>query len=171
MTTPASRAFSAPPRRMSDTNRCRKVLRECRDVERQEWPSAHGIDIRHAVGRGDGAVRVRIVDDRREEVGRDDQCTVLIQAPDSRVVRARESDEQIRECRCAEDVLHGAQYLRQRFRVEFRGSTRAGGETRQSNLAPAGGFLVHVLLRILVELDAGGGWTRPTARSRSAAAG
>jgi hypothetical protein len=42
--------------------------------------------------------------------------------------------------------VHGAQNLRQRFRVELGRSTRAGGKTRQSNLLAAGLFLVHLLL-------------------------
>ena len=41
------------------------------------------------------------------------------------------------------NVLHGAQNLRQRFRVELRRSTRAGRKTRQSNLPAAWLDWVH----------------------------
>jgi hypothetical protein len=46
------------------------------------------------------------------------------------------------------DVLYGAQNLRQRFRVELRGSTRTGRQARQANLATARIFGIHKLLML-----------------------
>ena len=47
-----------------------EVLGEGGDVDRQHDPPAHGEHVAAGVGRGDGAVVGRIVDQRREEVGR-----------------------------------------------------------------------------------------------------
>jgi hypothetical protein len=58
-----------------------------------------------------------------------------------------------------EDVLHGAQNLRQRFRVELRRSTRAGRQTRQADLATTRLDLVHMLLMITVASARCGNWS------------
>jgi len=41
------------------------------------------------------------------------------------------------------NILHGAQNLRQRFRVELRGSTRASRKTREPNLPSAWFDWIH----------------------------
>ena len=51
----------------------RSVGREAAEVEREERPPAHGVDVRDGVGRGDAAEAPRIVADRRNEVGRRDE--------------------------------------------------------------------------------------------------
>ena len=48
----------------------RSVGREAAEVEREERAPAHGVDVRDRVGRGDAAEALRIVADRRNEVGR-----------------------------------------------------------------------------------------------------
>jgi hypothetical protein len=77
--------------------------------------ATHGVDIREAVRRGDGAVVVGVVHDRREEIRRDHEGTLLVQAPDSRVVRIPQPHQQVREGCRIEDLFHGTQNLRQRL--------------------------------------------------------
>ena len=125
-----------------------QVLREGRHVQCQEGFASHGIDVGQAVGRRDRSIRISIVDNRGEEVRGDHEGARLVQAPDSCVIRRRESDQQIRVVGRIKNIAHGAQNLRQRFRVDLGGSTRAGGETRQSNLFAAGPLLVHLLLGV-----------------------
>ena len=50
-----------------------RVGREAAQVEREERPSSHGVDVGDGVGRGDPPEPERIVTDRRDEVGRGDE--------------------------------------------------------------------------------------------------
>ncbi len=68
--------------------------READHAERVEGLAAHGVDVADGVGRGDGAVVARVVDDGREEVDRGDQCARLVQAHDGGVVAVLGADEQ-----------------------------------------------------------------------------
>jgi hypothetical protein len=54
-------------------DRGRRVGREAAEIEREERASAHGVDVRDGVGRGDPAEAERIVADRRDEIGRRDE--------------------------------------------------------------------------------------------------
>ncbi len=77
-----------------------QILRESRNIEGQEWLATHGIHVRHAIGRSNRTVRVGIVHDGGEEVGRYDQGA---RSSSRRQTAAssgpRESDQQIRVCR------------------------------------------------------------------------
>ena len=97
MTPPASATFSAPPRRISPRIAGSSVLRERDDVQRHQHLAAHRVDVAHRVGGGDRAVRVRVVDDGREEVDGLDDREVVAQAVDGGVVRAIEPDEEVGE--------------------------------------------------------------------------
>ena len=76
---------------------------------------SHRIYIGEAVGRGDRAVIVGIIYNGREEIRGDDEGTILIQTPDSRVVRFPQANQQVREGSGIENVFNGTQYLRQRL--------------------------------------------------------
>ena len=66
---PAAAAASAPPRRISrSTSGAERLERVGDEVERGDRRRAHRVDVRQRVGGGDAAERVRVVDDRREEV-------------------------------------------------------------------------------------------------------
>ena len=83
------------------------------EVEREQRRTAHRVDVGERVGRGDATPVVRVVDDRREEVGGDDDREVVAQPVDGGVVGGVEADEQIRVdrrvTRPADEPEHGAQ--------------------------------------------------------------
>ena len=73
----------------------RQLLRELGDREREQRPAAHREDVVQRVGRGDRPEVVRVVDERREEVEREDERGLVVEAVDGRVVgraRARRAD-------------------------------------------------------------------------------
>ena len=73
ITTPASRAFSAPPRRISPEHLARQSgLRPAHDIERGLRHSAHRVNVGERVGGRDLAVGERVVDHRGEEIDRVD---------------------------------------------------------------------------------------------------
>ena len=111
-----------------------QVGRESGDIERQERFRTHGIDIREAVGGGNSAVIVRIVDHRGEEIGGDHQGLALIQLPDSSIISRIQPDQKIRIIGGVEIFLNWQQDLRQRLRVELGSSARATGKAGQTNL-------------------------------------
>ena len=77
-------------------HRERQLLeRHADDGERQDRPAAHGIDVGDGVGRGDAAEVVRLIDDRREEVGRGDDRLRVVQPIDRGVVRRLEADHEV----------------------------------------------------------------------------
>ena len=73
----------------------RKLLREGGDREREQRRAAHGEDVVQRVRRGDRAERPRIVDERREEVDREDERALVVEPVDRRVVGGIEPDEQV----------------------------------------------------------------------------
>ena len=73
----------------------RKLLRKGGDRERQERRAAHRVHVVQRVRRGDGAERSRIVDERREEVDREHDRPLVVQAVHRRIVGRIETDEQI----------------------------------------------------------------------------
>ena len=111
-----------------------QVGRKGSDIERQERFRTHGIDIREAVGGGNSAVIVRIVDHRGEEIGGDHQGLALIQLPDSSIISRIKPDQKIRIIGGVEIFLNWQQDLRQRLRVELGSSARATGKAGQTNL-------------------------------------
>ena len=78
---------------------------------------AHSVDIREAVGGGDGAVVVGIVHHRGEEIGGQHQRALLVQLPDGGIVRRAQAHQQVGVIGRPVNILEGAQHLRQRFRV------------------------------------------------------
>ena len=88
--------------------------------------AAHRVHVAERVRRGDRAVLVGVVDDGREEVGGDDQRPLGVQPVDGSVIGRAETNQQIRVIRRVEDVLNGAQNLRQGLRGQLRRSTGAG---------------------------------------------
>jgi hypothetical protein len=73
----------------------RQLLGKGRDREGQQRGSAHREDVVEGVRRRDRAVVARVVHDRREEVEREDQGTLVVEAVDGGVVGRREPDEQV----------------------------------------------------------------------------
>jgi hypothetical protein len=98
-------------------NLIRQVWWQGGDVERQEGRATHGVDVRETVSRGNGAIIVAIVHHRGEEVSGSNQHAFFVQLPDGGIIRAIETDQQVWIIGRIEDILYGAQNLRQRFRV------------------------------------------------------
>ena len=73
----------------------RKLLRKCRDREREQRRAAHRKHVVERVRRRDRAVVARVVDDGRKEVERENQGALVVQAVHSRVVGRSEPDEQV----------------------------------------------------------------------------
>ena len=98
MSMPASRAFSAPPRRISPSTETSSVrVREADEVERRERRAAHRVDVAQRVGRGDRAEVVRLVDDGREEVRREDERALVVDPVHGGVVRRGAAHEDVRD--------------------------------------------------------------------------
>ena len=72
------------------------VSREAGHGEREHHLAPHRVDVRHGVGGGDRAPRVRVVHYRREEIDRLHDRHVGTDPVDGRVVGALEPDEQVR---------------------------------------------------------------------------
>ena len=93
---PASAATAAPPSSTRASSSKRQPLARPRDeVQREERRAAHRVHVGERVRRGDAAPVVRVVDDRREEVGGDDDGEIVAEAVDGRVVGGVEADEQV----------------------------------------------------------------------------
>ena len=58
-------------------------------------PTAHGVDVRQRVSRGDLAKQERVVDHRREEVDGLHETQVFANAKDARIVGGIEPHEQV----------------------------------------------------------------------------
>ena len=108
----------------------RQVLREPGDIEREEDRAAHGVDVAHAVGGGDGAVGPGVVDDRGEEIDRLHDGQIGRKAIDRGVVAGLETDDEVR----VGGEGQRTQYLRQGRRAQFGRSASAAGERRQPYL-------------------------------------
>ncbi len=72
----------------------RQFLGEGGDAQGEEDAAAHGVDVAHRVGCGDGAERGRIVDQRWEEIERADDGQLVAQSVDGGVVGGVEADEE-----------------------------------------------------------------------------
>ena len=108
----------------------RQVLREPGDIEREEDRAAHGVDVAHAVGGGDGAVGPGVVDDRGEEIDRLHDRQIGRKAIDRGVVAGLETDDEIR----VGGEGQRTQHLRQGRRAQFGRSASAAGERGQPYL-------------------------------------
>ena len=71
------------------------VARPAEQVHRDDRRPAHGVDVGQRVGGGDPAERVRVVDDRREEVGGQHQPLAAGEADDRGVVAVVQADDQL----------------------------------------------------------------------------
>ena len=120
-----------------------QILREGRDVQREEHPAAHRVDVGHCVGRRDRAVFVGIVDDRREEIERLHQRALIIQRVDGRIVRRIEADEQLRKLLRRKLAAQAAQHLREAFRPVLGASTAAARQVREAQIALGHGSLPY----------------------------
>jgi hypothetical protein len=72
-----------------------ELLREASDREREQRRAAHREHVVERVRRRDPPERMRVVDERREEVEREDDRAVVVEAVDGRVVGGIEADEQV----------------------------------------------------------------------------
>src|SRR5207249_8077799 len=77
-------------------HRHRQLLeRHADDGEREDRPRAHRVDVGERVGGRDAPEVVRVVDDRREEIGGGDERLAVVQAVDRRIVGGLVADEQL----------------------------------------------------------------------------
>ena len=121
------------------------LAREARDGEREHHLPAHRVDVRHRVGRGDGAPGPRVVHHGREEVHRLDERQVVADAVDRRVVGRTESDHEIARRLLREDrPAQHAQHLLEISRSHLRRSAGAGGVGGEADLLARGRRPAHV---------------------------
>lgn len=133
-----------------------KIVGEGRQIQRKQHFAAHGIHIAQSVGGRNRTERVRIVHDGRKEIDRADDGLLVVQLIDSSIIRPVKPHQDLREVARIEDVLQGAQHLRQIGRPDFAGSTRASGERSQADFFachthPPGGILPDS--RLFVDLS------------------
>ena len=103
------------------------------DVEGEKRLAAHRINVRKGVRGSNRAVVVGIIHNRGEKVHRGDEGLLLVETPNSSIVGGIKPDEQFRAGNALESFFDWLQNLRQRFRVDFRSSARAGGERSQAD--------------------------------------
>ena len=112
----------------------RQLLGERGDREREQRRPAHREHVVQRVRRGDRAVVAGVVDDRREEVEREDDRALVVDAIDGGVVRRREPDEQVLRLDGHEAL---EQLLETRSRV-LRRAPAARGEIREPHSSDVG---------------------------------
>ena len=105
----------------------RKLRRQRGDVQRQNRARAHRVNIAERIGRGDRAVAVRVVYNRREEVRRDDERVLRVQPVHRSVIGRANANQQIGVICRIKHRLDGAQNLRQGRRGQLRRSPSARG--------------------------------------------
>jgi len=129
------------------------------DVQRQQRTPAHRIDIAQGVGGGNRAVLVRVVHNRCEEVGGDDQRARLVEPVHGSIVRRAQTYQQVGVIHRAEEVLQGAQHVRQGLRGQFGRSASARRERCQANdvLTSHGGRFVSWAESVRAEYSANQG--------------
>jgi len=106
--------------------------READDVQGEDRPAAHGIDVGQRVRRGDRPVVVRVVHDGREDVHGLDEGEVVGEAVDRRVVDGARPHQEVRVA----GNRQPAQDLRQVLRTEFGCSPRAGDHRGEPDALP-----------------------------------
>ena len=112
----------------------RQLLGERGDREREQRRASHREHVVQRVRRGDRAVVAGIVDDRREEVEREDDRALVVDAIDRGVVRRREPDEQVLRLDGNEAL---EQFLETRRRV-LRRAAAARGQIREPHSSDVG---------------------------------
>ena len=100
--------------------------------ERHDRARAHRVDVGDRVGRGDAAEVVRVVDDRREEIGGGDQRLRVVQAVDRGVVRGLGADQKILGQKPAQ--RHRREHLGQDRRRDLAAAAAAVAELGEANL-------------------------------------
>ena len=94
---PASRALSTAPRRISPSTAAGNApFGNPTELKAANGRASHRVDVAERVGGGDRAKVVRPVDDRREEIGRQDQRQIVAQPVHSRVVGRGMADQHVR---------------------------------------------------------------------------
>lgn len=96
------------------------------NIEREKGLTAHRVNVGERIGSRDRAVVVGIVDDGREKVDGGDERSLVVETPNSSIVGGFKPDEEIRVGRTLKSFFDWQQNLRQRFRVDFGRSARAG---------------------------------------------
>ena len=71
----------------------RELLRKGRHREREQRGASHGEDVVECVRRSNPTEEGRVVDERREEIDREDERALVVEAVDGSVVRRVEPDE------------------------------------------------------------------------------
>ena len=72
-----------------------QVCRNSQDVERRQWTAAHGINVGQSICRRDLSVGKRVVDNRREEIGRLHQGAISVDAIHPRVISRGGANQEI----------------------------------------------------------------------------
>jgi hypothetical protein len=105
------------------------------EVERRHRHAAHRVDVAQRVGRGDAPERVRVVDDRGEEVGGLDEREVVGEADDAGVVGGRGGDQHARVARLGRPATIGRRSAADSLQPQpapCEREVRAGGISRLS---------------------------------------
>jgi len=131
----------------------RQIGREGSNVQSQERLPSHRIHVREAVGGCDGAELVGRIHHGSEEIRGHHQGARVVHAPDRCVVRVAEADQEVRVVTGVEYTLNWTQYLRQRFRIQFRRSTRAAREAGQAYLAAGWFGWLHIVPLLLISAN------------------
>ena len=106
-----------------------QLIRKADDAERRDRFPAHGIDVAERVRRGNRAELARIVDDRREEIGGEDDRQVVVDFVNGGVIGRRGTDQHI-------GIGDRRERAQQRQQIPGRllgGATGALGKLRESN--------------------------------------
>ena len=85
----------APFEHVGERAERKAISRPADDLECRDGPPAHGVHVGQRVGRGDPAPVVRLVDDRGEEVDRLNQCEVIGQPKDPRIIGTSNADQEV----------------------------------------------------------------------------
>ena len=99
------------------------------EVQREQRTATHGVDVGHAVRRGDSTPGAGVVDDRGDEVGRGHQGPVRVDLPHGGIVAGVGTHEEFGGV----IVLHVAHDVRQLARGELAASTGAVAELCEAN--------------------------------------
>ncbi len=99
------------------------------EIEGEQRPTPHCVDVGHAVCSGDPTPGPGVVDDRRDEVGRRDQCPVRVELPHGGIVAGVGTHEQF----SGVVGLQMAHDVRQLARGELAASTGPVAELCEAN--------------------------------------
>ena len=100
--------------------------REGGDVQREEGLAPHRVDVGKSIGSSDCAIIVGVVHNRGEKIDSGDERLVVVETPNSSIVGGIKPDDEIRVGCTLKSIFDWQQNLRQRFRVDFGRSARAG---------------------------------------------